>query len=69
MIEHSNCLFTCLSAGEETLNPNIIAKSIPFEAKQVEYGMISSEALEQDNAKKWFEELIRVSFPDNNTAL
>lgn len=69
MIEHSNCLFTCLSAGEETLNPNILAKTIPFEVKQVDYGMIFSEALEQDSAKKWFEELIRVSFPDNNTAL
>lgn len=67
MIEHSNCLFTCLSAGEETLNPNIIARTIPFEVQEVHYGMVFSEALEQDSAKKWFEELIRVSFPNTTT--
>ena len=66
MIEHSNCLFSILSSGEESLHPNIVSRSIPFDSDSVGYSMISSEALEQDSAKKWFEELIRVSFANQN---
>lgn len=62
MTEHSNCLFSFLSSGEESPHPNIVSVPVPFESTSVGYSMISSEALEQDSAKKWFEELIRVSF-------
>lgn len=63
MIEHSDCLLTCLSASDLPLSTSIHSAPVPFDVASVEYVLAWSETLDQDSAKIWFEGLVRSSFP------
>ena len=61
MVEESDCLFSCLCFSNEMYNPNLISLPVPFTTQDIKFGLVSSETLEQDGGKKWFDDLLRSS--------
>ncbi|MEC7987671.1 MAG: LysR family transcriptional regulator [Myxococcota bacterium] len=67
MAEQSECLFSCLCMNDEETLPRLTSRPVPFDAEPVTFGLVWSETLDQDDAKAWFEELVRVSFSSNDS--
>ncbi len=65
MIEHSDCLLTCLSVSDIPVSKSIHSSPVPFVLEPVEYVLAWSQTLDQDSAKIWFEGLVRSSFPQS----
>ena len=69
MVEQSDSLFSCLCASAEVHNPNLISLPVPFSTTPIDFALVWSETLDQDGAKQWFEELLRISFPKSGSSM